>query len=266
MRMLKLFIFITCLSTPAGAQIAIEADTVFTVSGGPILNGVVLVKNGKIEAVGRTTDVKIPASYKKYRANVITPGLVDARSMVGLSGAMNVPTDQDQLEKSSPLQPDLRAIDAYNPEDSLVSYLRSWGVTTLHTGHGVGALVSGQTMVVKTKPGFAEEVVVLPLAMLAMTFGPDVGENFPSPGTKSKQVAMLRTEMIKAQAYQKKMGEKDESKRPARDLKLEMLLKLMNGEVKGLISANRATDILSAIRLAKEFGFKLVLEGCAEGY
>lgn len=222
-----------------------------------------MVKDGKIERIG--TDVPIPAGYKILEAHTVTPGLVDARSVVGLSGSLNIPVDQDQLERSSPIQPDLRAIDAYNPDEKLVGYVRSWGVTTLHTGHGMGALISGQTMVVKTKPGTTDALVLIPQAMLAMTLGEGVS-GFQSPGTRAKQMAMLRTELLKAQAHAKKMTDKDTTKRPAPDLKLDMLVKLLKGEVKGLIYANYTNDIMNAIRLSKEFGFKLVLEGASEAY
>lgn len=248
------------------AQIAIKAETIYTVSATAIRNGVVLIKNGKIENVGSATSVTIPADYKIYEAKVVTPGLVDARTVVGLSGALNIPTDQDQLEKSSPIQPDLRAIDAYNPDESLVKIIRDNGVTTIHTGHGIGALVSGQTMVAKTKPGTVETVTVQPLSMLAMTIGPSVSGNFASPGTKAKQMAMIRTELIKAQYYLKKQNDKDTSKHPAADLKMDMLAKLLNGEIKALITANTANDIMNAIRLAKEFNLKLVIDGGAEAY
>ncbi|HXV98190.1 MAG TPA: amidohydrolase family protein, partial [Anaerolineae bacterium] len=152
-----------------------------------------------------------------------------------------------------------------NPDEKLVDYVRSWGVTTLHTGHGMGALISGQTMVVKTKPGTADAVVLIPEAMLAMTLGEGVS-GFQSPDTRAKQMAMLRTELLKAQAYAKKMNDKDSSKRPSPDLKMDMLGKLLNGQVKGLIYANKTNDMMNAIRLSKEFGFKLVLEGAAEAY
>jgi imidazolonepropionase-like amidohydrolase len=264
--MKRIYLIIGCLFlfAIAQAQVAIKGETVYTVSGAPIINGVVLIKNGKIENVG--TGLTIPAGYKIYEAKTVTPGLIDARSVVGVSGSLNIPIDQDQLEKSSPVQPDLRAIDAYNPEEMLVKVVRDNGVTTMHTGHGVGALVSGQTMVVKTNAGTADEVVIQPLAMLAMTLGPSVSGNFPSPGTKAKQVAMIRTELLKAQAHAKKMADKDSTKRPAADLKMDILVKLLNGEIKGLITANKSTDIMSAIRLAKEFNFKLVLNGAAEAY
>jgi imidazolonepropionase-like amidohydrolase len=185
---------------------------------------------------------------------------------VGLSGALNIPTDQDQLEKSSPIQPELRAIDAYNHEEKLVGYVRDFGVTTMHTGHGIGALVSGQTMVVKTKPGKIDEVTLVPMEMLAMTIGSSVEGNFTSPGTKAKQIAMIRSELLKAQAYMQKQNDKDTSKRPAIDLKYEALSKLLNGEVKALITVNSTNDIMNAIRLAKEFNFKLVIDGAAEAY
>ena len=246
------------------AQIAIKAETIYTVSGTPIKNGVVLVKNGKIENVG--ANLSIPSGYKVYETKVLTPGLIDARSLVGISGALNIPTDQDQLDKTSPIQPELRAIDAYNPDELLVKVIRDYGVTTIHTGHGVGALVSGQTMIAKTKPGTVESVTIQPLSMLAMTLEPSVGRNFSSPGTSAKQMSMIRTELMKAQTYQKKQEDKDESKRPAKDLKMDVLSKLLKGEIKALITVNSSKDIMSAIRLAKEFNLKLVLNGAAEAY
>jgi imidazolonepropionase-like amidohydrolase len=264
--MKKIFICFFPLLAAFGlrAQIAVKGDKVYTVSGEVITNGVVLLKDGKIEKVG--AGLKIPAIYTVYEARVVTPGLVDARSVVGLSGPLNIPTDQDQLEKSSPIQPDLRAIDAYNTDDTLIGYLRVNGVTTIHTGHGVGALISGQTMVAKTKPGMVDDVTLVPAEMLAMSIGSSVQANFTSPGTRSKEIAMLRTELLKAQGYEKKLQSKDSTKRPSRDLPQEMLVKLLHGEVKALIAANTSADILSAIRLAKEFNLKLVIEGGAEAY
>ncbi len=245
------------------AQTAIKAEIIYTATGPAMRNGIILVKDGKIQQVG--TGISIPEGYTILEAKAVTPGLVDARSVVGVSGSLNIPTDQDQVERSSALQPDLRAIDAYNPEEPLVGYVRSWGVTTLHTGHGMGALISGQTMVVKTKDGTTDQVVLVPEAMLAMTLGEGVS-GFSSPGTRAKQMTMLRSELIKAQTYAKKMNDKDSTKRPTTDLKMDMLAKLLNGKVQGLIYANKTNDIMNAIRLSREFGFKLVIEGAAEAY
>ena len=262
----KIVIGLLLMPFIAHSQTAIKAEIIYTVSGATIKNGVVLVKDGKIEKVGSAKEISIPKNYVVVTSKVVTPGFIDARSVVGLSGALNIPTDQDQLEKSSPIQPELRAIDAYNPEEKLVGYVRDFGVTTMHTGHGIGALVSGQTMVVKTKPGKIDEVTLVPMEMLAMTIGSSVEGNFTSPGTKAKQIAMIRTEFLKAQAYMQKQNDKDTAKRPAIDLKYEALSKLLKGEVKALITVNSSNDIMNAIRLAKEFKFKLVIDGAAEAY
>ena len=148
------FVF-ACLALAAAptlleAQLAVRGDKVYTMSGAPISDGVVLIRGGKIERAGPVSQVSVPSGYKLLRAKVVTPGLVDAHSTVGLSGYLNQPQDQDMLEKSAPIQPELRAIDAYDGRDRLVGYIRGFGVTTIHTGHGPGALISGQTMIAKT--------------------------------------------------------------------------------------------------------------------
>ncbi|HLM59772.1 MAG TPA: hypothetical protein VK308_03100, partial [Pyrinomonadaceae bacterium] len=89
------------------AQVAVKGETVWTMAGEPISNGVVLVNNGKIEAVGTAQQIKIPGNYRVINAKVVTPGLIDARTVVGLSGYMNQPHDQMQIDASSPMQPEL---------------------------------------------------------------------------------------------------------------------------------------------------------------
>lgn len=248
------------------AQTVIFADKIFTVTQGTIENGVILFEGSIIQAVGKRDEISVPDDYKEFRAAVVTPGLIDGHTVVGLSGMLNVPADQDQLEKSAPMQPELRAIDAYSPNEGLVSFLRTQGITTIHTGHGPGALISGQTMVAKTLPGTVEQVTLIDESMLAMTLGSVVSRNFRSPGTKAKSIAMLREELLKAQSYTRKMDNEDASKHPDKQLRMEALRRLLKGETKALIHANTGVDILSAVRLAKEFQFKLVLDGAAEIY
>ena len=258
--------FLLLISTVASAQIAIQAEMIYPVGASPIQNGVILIENGKIKKIGAAAEIKIPENYTIQTGKIATPGFIDARTVIGMSGVLNIAVDQDQLEKSSPIQPELRAIDAYNPYETLVSVARSYGVTTIHTGHGIGALVSGQTMIAKTKNGTTDQVTINPFCMLAMTIGPSVSEHFSSPGTKAKQVAMIRTELMKAQQYLKKMTTTDSNKLPDFDLKMDALSKLLKGEIKAVITANTAVDIMNAIRLAKAFNFKLVLDGAAEAY
>lgn len=191
----------TALAAPAGAQIAVRGETVHTMAGAPIEDGVVLIRDGKIERVGPAASVPVPDGYREMRAKVVTPGLVDARTVVGLAGYLNQPHDQDQLETSAPVQPELRAVDAYNARERLVEWVREHGVTTLHTGHGPGALISGQTMVVKTRADTADEAVIVPTAMVAATLGSTgLAQGGRSPGSRSKAVAMLRAELIKARS------------------------------------------------------------------
>jgi imidazolonepropionase-like amidohydrolase len=255
------YALICLLAVPSFAQIAVEGETVHTMAGAPIRNGVVLVRDGKIESVGAASSIRIPQGYRALKAKVVTPGLIDAHSTVGLSGYLNQAHDQDQLERSAALQPELRAIDAYDPRETLVEYLRKYGVTTIHTGHGPGALISGQTMIAKTAGNSVEEAVMVPEAMVAASFGSSGIDSRPgkSPGTRGKLVAMLRSELIKAQEYSKK-------KDPPRDLRMEVLSRVLKGELPLLVNVHRSYDILTAIRLAKEFGFKLVLDGAAESY
>lgn len=247
---------------PLQAQIAVRGETVYTMAGAPIRDGVVLVRDGRVERVGPAAQVAVPAGYRVLTAKVVTPGLVDAHSVVGLAGALGQPHDQDQLDRTSPVQPELRAFDAYNAREELVGWLRGYGVTTLHTGHGPGALASGQTMTVKTRGGDVGEALVDSATMVAFTLGPSVAANYRSPGTRSKGVAMLRAELVRAQEY----ARKQQAGGQARDLKLEALARVLSGELPALVTAQRVPEILAALRLAEEFKLKLVLDGAAESY
>ena len=239
-------------------QLAIKGETVYTMNGDPLTNGVVLVKNGKIEAVGTASQIRIPANYRIITAKVVTPGLIDAHSVVGLNGYLNQPHDQMALDAASPMQPELRAIDAYNAEERLIEWLRGFGVTTIHTGHQPSALISGQTMVAKTVGKSVDEATIVPLAMIAATLGRDgLGSQGKSPGTRAKSIAMLRAELIKAQENSKKTE-------PAKDLRSEIMLKVIRREVPLIVTANKAQDITAALRVAKEFNIRIVLDGGAE--
>ena len=187
-----------------------------------------------------------------------------------MSGILNSPKhDQEQLEKSSPIQPELRAVDAYNGRDPLVKWLRDLGVTTVHTGHAPGALMSGQLMVVKTNVPSITSVkdTLVPTSAVASTLGSKALSN--SPGTRSKAIAMLRAELMKGQSHRLKMEEAKADKEkdaPAPNLRLDILVDILNKKTPLLINAQRHQDIAAALRLQEEFGFNLVLDGAAEAY
>jgi len=258
--------------TPAAgrAQVAVHGDIVHTMDGAAITDGVVLIVDGKIAAVGPAGQVTVPEGYPILEAAVVTPGLVDVHTTAGLSGIFNVPHDQDQLERSAALQPELRALDAYNPQEELVGWLRSFGVTTMHTGHSPGAPVSGQTMIVKTRGQSVAEAVVREAAAVAVTItGSGGGFDNPLLTTRAKTIALLRQDLIKAGEYRAKRAradKDDDAEAPDRDLHTETMVRVLDGELALMVTAHRVRDIMGALRLADEFGLRLWLDGAAEAH
>ena len=248
--------------------VAVYGDTVYTMTGPPIEKGVVLIEAGKITLVGSALDIPVPPEARVLRGKVVTPGLVDAHTIVGLTGYLNQDQDQDQLDKTEPIQPELRAIDSYNPRERLIEWVRGFGVTTIHTGHAPGALVSGQTMIAKTVGESVDDATINPQAMVAVTLGDDArpGDDKKSPGTRSKAVAMLRGELVKTQDYLRKLELADPEKRPDRDLRREVFADVLRGKLPLLVTVNRATDIDAALRIAAEFGIRIVLDSASEAY
>ena len=245
-------------------QVAVQGEIVHTVSGEALLNAVVLVENGRISQVGPAIEVDVPNGFRTLRAKVVTPGLIDAHCTIGLSGYLNQEHDQDQVEDSEAIQPELRAIDAYNPREVLVAWARSYGVTTIHSGHAPRSLVSGQTAVFKTRGATVEDAVLKPLAMVAATIGEGARRRGnASPGTRAKMASMLRTELLKAREYAAKRANGDGDK-PDRNLRLDALAGVLSGETPLLVTAQRAHDILTALRIAEEFEIPIVLDGAAE--
>jgi imidazolonepropionase-like amidohydrolase len=269
----------------ADATLVVQAKKILTAAGKTIEDGTIVCVDGKIKAVGKTVEMNIPADSKILKCEIVMPGMVDVRTCVGLSGILNIKSDSDQLESSSPLQPELRAIDAYNPREELVEYIRSFGVTTVHTGHAPGELISGQTLIAKTIGNTVEESLLIDGRAIAATLGEgSTKAGKQSPGTRGKQMAMLRALFIEAQEFKSKLAKQTEAKpdkdtnkdtgkdtnkdKPSepipRNLKLEALVDVLAGKKALLITADRAQDIASAIRLADEFKIKLWLDSAAD--
>ena len=277
----------SCISAMAIAAqpVVIQAKRVLTAAGQTIENGTVVCVDGKILAIGKTGEVTIPENATILKSEFVMPGMVDVRTCAGLSGILNVKHDSDQIERSSPLQPELRAIDAYNPREELVEYLRSFGVTTIHTGHAPGELISGQTLIAKTIGNTIEEALMVDGRAIAATLSEaSTKTGKTSPGTRGKQMAMLRALFIEAQEFQAKRDakanpkptasdgksdgkgqDKEKEAEPiARNLRLESLVEVLAGRKALLITADRAQDIASAIRLSEEFKLRIWLDSAAD--
>ena len=264
MRWLARAVVVLAACAAAHAQdLVVRARLVHTMAGPPIADGAVVVRGGTIAAVGAAQELELPEGVLTLEAEVVVPGLIDAHTVIGLAGWLNYDHDQDQLERSTAMQPELRAIDAYNPREPLIEWVRGFGVTTIHTGHAPGAVVSGQTMIAKTRGATVDEAVIVPFAAVAATLGEGAVRDEGVPGNRSKAVAILRQELVRARSYLAKQTGEDP---PERDLRLEALGAVLKREVPLLVTVHRSHDILSALRVAEEFELRLLLDGAAEAY
>jgi imidazolonepropionase-like amidohydrolase len=262
-------------------KIAVEADALSTEGpAGNISNGIVLIENGKITGVGAASAIKIPEGFERLHAKVATPGLIDAKTSVGLSGWYNIRADQDQDESTDPNTADVRALDSFNPREALLEYIRNLGVTTVQTGPGPTNPIAGQAGIFKTAGphGVMEADAMAVRAYSAMVFnlGEDpkdaYGSRNKAPATRMAIAEIIRKALLDAQVYRRKWEEwdksekKDSTKRPTHDLKSDALARVVAGEVPAIFVANREDDISTALRITREFNLKAILAQATEGY
>lgn len=266
-----LFVLTVSFATAiAAAQYAVRAETLYTMtSAEPLRDATVVIVDGKIAAVGPTSTTVVPPDATIVSAKVVMPGLIDVHTCAGLTGYLNQPHDQDQVDRTSPIQPELRAIDAFNSDDRLIEWIRGLGVTTIHTGHGPLAVVSGQTMIVKTSGKSLDRTCLSPAAMMAATLSEaaragEGDKKSGAPGTRARAVFLLRDELQKAREYKRKLENPDPAKRPDRNLRLEALTFVLDKKMRLLCTVHRRPDIVAAIRLAKEFDLSLVIDGASD--
>lgn len=238
----------------------------------PEFLGAVAVKDGKIAALGEHIPETETDEVIDLGGQYLLPGFVDAHSHIGMFEDGMQDEGNDGNECTDPLTPQLRAIDAVNPFDRCFAEAREAGVTTVVTGPGSANVVGGQFVALKTWGDCVEDMLLaFPVAMKAA-----LGENpknvyteqKASPQTRMATAALLRKALIDAQEYAHKLqeAEKDDEKRPDRDLENEALLPVIQGTLPLKIHAHRADDILTGIRIAREFGIRYTLDHCTEGY
>ncbi len=252
---------------------------VIPVEGDEIDHGVVVVHHGKIVSLGAQGAVDIPAGAVVIDASgkVIMPGIVDTHSHIGGIGG---------ADGSGPIQPGVRVFDSINVLDAGFHRALAGGLTTLNIMPGSGHLSSGQTVYVKLRfddatPRTIDAIAYRfpdgsPMGGLKMANGTNsIRENNSAgfPGTRGKSAFLVRETFIKAQEYRAKIeaatnadGTIDESKMPSRDLNMETLLQVLDGVRVVHHHTHRADDILTVIRLSKEFGFRVVLHHVSEAW
>jgi imidazolonepropionase-like amidohydrolase len=245
---------------------AFTGANIIPISGEPINNGVLIVQDGEIIAVGYAdTDIPNNADVHDVSGKVIMPGLVDTHSHVG---------EGDGGDYSSSLHPDVRIMDTIDPRSKEFRKVVSGGITSVNIMPGSGLLMSGQTVYLKPKPADTiEEMLIVNeetgiYGGLKMANGTNPLRENGSPGTRAKSAAMVRELFIKAQEYQQKIedADGDPDEMPARDLQLETLVEVLKGKRMVHNHTHRHDDILTAIRLAEEFGYRLVLQHVSEAH
>ena len=254
---------------PTAKVIAVRAERIHTGTGAVIVNGTVLIENGKIKAVGKATELTVPAGAARVQAKEVTPGLIDPMTVAGLSGAWNIPADQDQDEPSDPNQADLRVLDGFNPREPLFEFLRSNGVTTVHTTPGRVNVIAGTTGVFRAGGTTAESAALNKSFAVLVNLGeaPKAAFQAKGPATRMATAGLVRKAFAEAQVYQKKKG----SQSPPTAVgglspKLEALLPALNGKAPVIFAAHRADDVRTALRIADEFNLKPVIALGTEAY
>ncbi len=246
--------------------IAFAGAQIITISGEVIENGVVIAQKATIMVVGGR-DLPIPADAvsRDVSGRVIMPGLIDTHSHIGnVAGA----------DQSNPIQPEVRVLDALNVRDPSVHRARAGGITTVNVMPGSGHLISGQTLYLKLRDGNTAEELLLTNRLgrvaggLKMANGTNSRRDPPFPGTRGKSASLVREKFVAAVEYAGKIARAgaDAEKVPARDLALEVLGEALRGERRVHHHTHRHDDIMTVLRVQKEFGHSVVLHHVSEGW
>ena len=233
--------------------------------------GDIAIEDGKIAAVGKDLPTE-NAEVKDVSGCYVMPGIIDAHCHIGMWEDSMGREGADGNECTNPVTPELRAIDAINPFDRCFEEACAAGITTCVTGPGSANVIGGQFVAMKTAGKDMEDMILrFPVAMKS-AFGENpkrvYGSSDKTPQTRMATAAIMRKAFTDALEYGKKIedAKDDPSKLPAKDLGKEALLKVLKREMTLKIHAHRADDILTAIRIAKEFNVRFTLEHCTEGY
>jgi imidazolonepropionase-like amidohydrolase len=252
------------LETTAGTKrFAIVGGRVVPVQGTPFEDGVVLVDDGRVQALGR--DVRVPDGVERVDAagRVVLPGLVDAHVHLGVHEEGDGWAGQDTNELTDPVTPHVRALDAINPGDLGFADALAGGVLTVNVNPGSGNPIGGQTAAVRCAGGTVDDMVLRAPSGMKSALGENpkrvYGERKQLPSTRLGTAAVIRDALVKATNYLAKQ-ERGDDEFVERDLRWEALGLVLRGEIPWRQHCHRADDIATALRLADEFGYRLVID------
>jgi len=260
--------------TETSTGTAIVGGRVVPVEGEPIEGGIVLLRDGKIAAVegpGFTvpTDVAVVDATGKW----VLPGFIDAHAHVGVSEEAEGWAGQDTNERTDPVTAQVRALDAINPADLGLRDAITGGVLAVNVNPGSANPIGGQTAAIKCWGRTVDEMVLREPAGLKSALGENpkrvYGERNETPSTRLGIAAVIRGAFVAAQNYQAKLAASASSaERPVveRDLKLEALSRVLRREIPWRQHCHRADDIATAMRMAREFGYDLVIDHGTEAH
>jgi imidazolonepropionase-like amidohydrolase len=258
-------------SAPGEAPLVIRGGTIFTVTGGVIENGIILIEDGKIRAIGK--DVPVPGNARIIDAasSCVFPGFIDAGTNLGTVELETVERDDD--EASAPLTPQLRIVDAFNPESTHIRRARSLGTTSALIAPARGNILSGQSALLRLDGGDVMEMIVSSPAAVHGTLGDAYKARFKQnrayPYTRMGGTALLRQTLSDARDGLDRIRAREKNPKdpaPAVEPMLRALFPVLRGERPLVLAANRYDDILTALRIAEEFGLRLIIDGGAEAY
>lgn len=243
---------------------------VITMAGKDYEDGFVSIQDGKISAVGDMADC--PARKGEdgvicAEGNLVMPGIIEAHCHMGITEEKKGMEGDDCNENVDPVTPYLRAIDAINPMDAAFDDALRAGITSAMVGPGSSNVVGGQFAFIKTHGRCIDQMIVKAPAAMKVAFGENPKVNFSgqnvSPATRMAIAAMLREELFKAREYQRK---RKSDKNQEKDFRYECWLPVLEGQIPLKAHVHRADDILTAIRIAKEFHLSMTLDHCSEGH